>query len=129
VMLVPDAAFYLEYLIRKFNCRGNTLFLSRNDKELVIKDYLTYGVKEDWSHDIFELTARLPSEVVISLNVLLSSMLQIKQFNKIITNRLHAHILCVMMEVEHALLSNSYHKNESFYETWTYSDVKSKFIK
>jgi exopolysaccharide biosynthesis predicted pyruvyltransferase EpsI len=37
----------------------------------------------------------------------------------VITDRLHAHILCVLMEIPHVLLDNRYGKLSSFHETWT----------
>jgi len=130
IMLVPDAAFYLEPLVKHYSSDKKTLFLSRNDKELLPRDYFTYEVKEDWSHAIFNLSKTLPREALVSLSVLLSSVLQIKKYNKVvITNRLHAHILCVMLGMSNTLLPNTYHKNESFYKTWTYHELSTNFIK
>jgi pyruvyl transferase EpsO len=37
----------------------------------------------------------------------------------VITDRLHAHILCVLLGVPHVLLDNSYGKVRGFYEAWT----------
>jgi pyruvyl transferase EpsO len=37
----------------------------------------------------------------------------------VVTDRLHGHILCVLLGIPHVLLDNSYGKNRSFYETWT----------
>ncbi len=36
----------------------------------------------------------------------------------VITDRLHAHILCALAGIPHILLNNVYGKNISFYETW-----------
>jgi exopolysaccharide biosynthesis predicted pyruvyltransferase EpsI len=36
----------------------------------------------------------------------------------VITDRLHAHILCTLAGIPHVLLNNSYGKNVSFFETW-----------
>jgi exopolysaccharide biosynthesis predicted pyruvyltransferase EpsI len=36
----------------------------------------------------------------------------------VITDRLHAHILCTLIGKPHVLLNNSYGKNVSFFETW-----------
>ena len=47
----------------------------------------------------------------------------------VITNRLHAHILCVLLGIPNIFLPNSYYKNESFYKTWTYQIPYCKFIK
>lgn len=38
---------------------------------------------------------------------------------RVVTNRLHAHILCCLAGIPHVLLDNSYGKNRCVYETWT----------
>ncbi len=38
-----------------------------------------------------------------------------------VTDRLHGHILCLLMSVPHVAIDNSYGKLRSFYETWTSS--------
>jgi len=37
----------------------------------------------------------------------------------VVTDRLHGHILCVLMDIPHVALDNSYGKNRSFHEAWT----------
>jgi pyruvyl transferase EpsO len=37
----------------------------------------------------------------------------------VITDRLHAHILCLLMQIPHVLLNNAVGKTWTFYETWT----------
>jgi pyruvyl transferase EpsO len=37
----------------------------------------------------------------------------------VIADRLHAHILCLLLDQPHILLDNNYGKNSSFVETWT----------
>jgi exopolysaccharide biosynthesis protein PssK len=37
----------------------------------------------------------------------------------VVTDRLHGHILCLLLGIPHVLLDNSYGKVSSFYETWT----------
>ena len=37
----------------------------------------------------------------------------------VITDRLHAHILCMLLGIPHILLNNLMGKNWNFYETWT----------
>lgn len=37
----------------------------------------------------------------------------------VVTNRLHGHILAVLMGIPHVVLDNSYGKNRTFYEAWT----------
>ncbi len=54
---------------------------------------------------------------------------QFKQYRLIITNRLHGHILCTLMNIPHVFLPNSYYKNEGFYEAWTSSVPFCRFVK
>jgi exopolysaccharide biosynthesis predicted pyruvyltransferase EpsI len=54
---------------------------------------------------------------------------QFKRHRLIITNRLHGHILCILLGIPHIFLANSYHKNESFYETWTHQVPFCRFVK
>ncbi|MEQ8381117.1 MAG: polysaccharide pyruvyl transferase family protein [Coleofasciculus sp. A1-SPW-01] len=46
---------------------------------------------------------------------------QFNNYKYVITNRLHGHILCLILGKPHVLLPNKYYKNKSFYETWTSS--------
>jgi pyruvyl transferase EpsO len=39
---------------------------------------------------------------------------------RIVTDRLHGHILAIMMQKEHDFCDNSYGKNLAFYKTWTH---------
>jgi pyruvyl transferase EpsO len=64
-----------------------------------------------------------------SWSMMQAGVYQLSQFSLVITNRLHAHILCILLGIPHILLPNSYYKNESFYETWTYQTPFCKFIK
>ncbi|MBD2464472.1 polysaccharide pyruvyl transferase family protein [Oscillatoria sp. FACHB-1407] len=48
-----------------------------------------------------------------------SGLYQFQQHRLIVTNRLHGHILSVLLGIPHVFLPNSYHKNEAFYQTWT----------
>lgn len=54
-----------------------------------------------------------------SWSLMHSGVYQFKQHRLIITNRLHGHILCILLGIPHIFLPNSYHKNKVFYETWT----------
>ena len=39
----------------------------------------------------------------------------------VITDRLHGHILCLMLGIPHILLDNSYGKNRRYFNAWTYN--------
>jgi pyruvyl transferase EpsO len=64
-----------------------------------------------------------------SWNLMHHGVYQFKQHRLIITNRLHGHILCVLLDIPHVFLPNSYYKNEGFYESWTHSIPFCRFVK
>ena len=53
---------------------------------------------------------------------------QFRKYSLVITNRLHGHILCILMGIPHIFLPNSYYKNEQFYKTWTYQIPFCRFV-
>ncbi len=53
---------------------------------------------------------------------------QLIKHKSIVTNRLHCHILATLLNIPHVFIPNSYHKNRSFYETWTKDVPFCKFI-
>ncbi len=61
----------------------------------------------------------LPSWHRRSWSFLLSGIYQFRPYRLIITNRLHGHILCLLLEIPHVFLPNSYYKNAAFYQAWT----------
>jgi len=65
----------------------------------------------------------------ISWSLLHSGIYQFRQHRLIITNRLHGHILCILLGIPHIFTSNSHYKNDSFYETWTYQIPFCRFVK
>lgn len=70
-----------------------------------------------------------PNIYRISWTIMHKGIKQFRQHRLIITNRLHGHILCILLGIPHIFLANSYHKNESFYETWTHRIPFCKFVK
>jgi exopolysaccharide biosynthesis predicted pyruvyltransferase EpsI len=64
-----------------------------------------------------------------SWNFIHNAVYQFKQHRLIITNRLHGHILCIILGIPHVFLANAYHKNEAFYETWTERVPFCRFVK
>lgn len=64
-----------------------------------------------------------------SWSLMHTGIYQLLQSSLVITNRLHAHLLSLVLGIPNILLPNSYYKNESFYNTWTYQIPSSRFIK
>ncbi|MGB3510002.1 MAG: polysaccharide pyruvyl transferase family protein [Microcoleaceae cyanobacterium] len=69
-----------------------------------------------------------PSMHRLSLSFLHSGIYQFQKYPLIITSRLHGHILCVLLNIPHIFLPNSYHKNQGFYETWSCNIPFCKFV-
>jgi exopolysaccharide biosynthesis predicted pyruvyltransferase EpsI len=64
-----------------------------------------------------------------SWSMMQSGIFQLNQHRLIITNRLHGHILCILLGIPHIFLGNSYYKNEAFYQAWTHQIPFCKFVK
>ena len=64
-----------------------------------------------------------------SLGMIHCGIYQFKRHRIVITDRLHGHILCVLLDIPHIFLANSYYKNESFYESWTHQVPFCRFVK
>ncbi|MEQ8998304.1 MAG: polysaccharide pyruvyl transferase family protein [Coleofasciculus sp. B1-GNL1-01] len=61
-----------------------------------------------------------PSLFYKSWDLMHSGIYQLKQYPWLITNRMHGHILSILLGIPHLFLPGTYHKNKSFYTTWTY---------
>ncbi len=82
-----------------------------------------------WDHDhpytamFIALSATVDNTEMlnISWDYLHRSIYQLNRFPFVITNRLHGHILCTLLEIPHIFLPNSYGKNQNWHTTWTQS--------
>jgi pyruvyl transferase EpsO len=63
-----------------------------------------------------------------SWSFIYSGIYQFRKHNLVITNRLHGHILCIILGIPHIFLPNAYYKNQSFYKTWTSNLPFCRFI-
>ncbi|PWD88630.1 polysaccharide pyruvyl transferase family protein [Ignatzschineria cameli] len=144
VYLMPDMAHHL-YPIKPLNHPiKETLFLSRIDKEAgntpsrieadTITDWdLLIGKKHLYIIKKFFKTLRFCekhkiawlSKITIKLwvkytNYLIKKAVQLfSDHDKVITNRLHAHILSSLINKEHQVIDNSYGKNSTYIQQWT----------
>jgi exopolysaccharide biosynthesis predicted pyruvyltransferase EpsI len=67
---------------------------------------------------LFELTFS-PTIYQESLRLTHSGIYQFNQYKCVVTNRLHGHILCLLLGKPHIFLPNYYYKNKAYYETWS----------
>jgi pyruvyl transferase EpsO len=68
------------------------------------------------------------SKYYFSLSLVHAGIYQLQKYRLIITNRLHGHILCILLGIPHIFLPNSYYKNQGFYESWTNNISFCRFI-
>jgi pyruvyl transferase EpsO len=144
-LLCPDMALALGMLARPSPPSRSVVWLARGDHEALarpIPAVLPAGVERlDWPRDghgplvsLNRLGRALPfgSRALWPLRAPLSRLYEplaarrvtrgcriLAAAHTVVTDRLHAHILCLLLGIPHFLLDNSYGKNRGFYETWT----------
>lgn len=106
--------------------------LYRNLGQRGIKTPKQWLHRQKWlsQSDTFRVLQRYPQQhwQQFSLSMLHSGIYQFKQYDLVMTNRLHGHILCVLLNIPHVFLPNSYYKNQGFYEAWTKDLSFVKFV-
>jgi len=142
-MLCPDMAFCLQSLPRCSPPVKDIVWLIRRDKESALKTPEGL-ITEDWSDDSLSLRYRLIRRILRVLNNyprrlrhvrlitlrriydtiawerLLNGCKLLGQGRVVVTDRLHGHIICLLMGIPHVILDNSYGKVSRFYQTWTH---------
>ena len=131
VQLCPDMAFCLGPLSRTRSPDIPLLCLLRADKEKAVADISAGDVLQtDWQVEGW--TTRLGRRVVGRfINGSVSSYERaahrrvmcgldlLSSARVVISDRLHAHILCLLLGIPHVALDNSYGKVSGFIEQWT----------
>lgn len=140
--LCPDAAFALGSIDRPLRPTRPKLWLMRTDKESRLgAEVPSSDAVIDWlaeppmwrrtlSYRLMGAVGRRSlSRVARPLLMRLYASLARQRLRRglellasgevVITDRLHAHILCLLMGVPHVLLDNHYGKLSSFWQTWT----------
>jgi exopolysaccharide biosynthesis predicted pyruvyltransferase EpsI len=146
-LLCPDMAFALGAQSRPAPPTHPVVWLARNDKEspTVAAARPPAGVfKTDWLLDEVTPTVKLNRRLgrlareLPTLRRLLQGTLSLTYEpvarervqrgmralgagRVVVTNRLHGHVLCLMMGIPHVVMDNSYGKVRGFYEAWTRS--------
>ncbi len=139
----PDLAFALGPLSRPVAPRARVVWLARRDREAAPHAHAGSHPTVDWAarrgsplsrverlgyrvtsaHPRIEPYANGP---LMRLGVLAcrervrSGCAMLAAGDTVITDRLHGHILSLLLGIPHAVLDNSYGKVRWFYETWTH---------
>ncbi|MGE5230205.1 MAG: polysaccharide pyruvyl transferase family protein [Deltaproteobacteria bacterium] len=145
VALSPDLAFCLESLPRPARGREGIMFLKRRDREARALPPRAADppdvVRTDWPHDPGGLSHRLHGALqrrtaryewlgrqhglftrlreAMARYRVRTGCRTLTQGRVVITDRLHAHVFCLLMGIPHCLLDNSYGKVRGCWETWT----------
>lgn len=144
VRLCPDAAFAIDGLPLRDDPKQEILWLGRNDIESTARrEHVHAGfVRYDWPSNVPSPWIRLgeyvrrqrglrPRTEPISrllLRRLYEPMARARfvagcrllgRGRVVVTDRLHGHILCLLLGIVHVVLDNSYAKVSGFHEKWT----------
>jgi pyruvyl transferase EpsO len=145
VMLCPDMAFGLGLLARRRAPDYDVVFIGRRDREMryagppavarpgmlrtdwlreeealvrrvrgVLRRYANRHPRVDW----LDRLAR-HAEAPLARHRLARGIAMLSRGRAVITDRLHAHILSLLLGIPHCLLDNSYGKVRGYWETWT----------
>lgn len=143
--LCPDMAFSLSSLPARLQPCRDVLWLARTDEEsggASIPDLPASVDVADWIEEQptptckrnWELTgslwkepdrwAQLLGPLMENFDELARERLRrgcdlLSRGRRVITDRLHGHILCLLLRISHVLIDNSYGKLDGFYQTWT----------
>ena len=131
-VLCPDLAFWLGQLPRS-HASQDAVWLARSDEEAATAaqppadcpitkvDWLTERAPQLALARWLGRRALLPSWTYewLARQRLQRGLRLLNAGRVVITDRLHGHILCLLLGIPHVLLDNSYGKLRSFYETWT----------
>lgn len=142
----PDMAFYLGPLQRPCAPSHSLLLLMRTDREAsgkqasVAANTPPEALTADWLDEPAGMKERIKAKAVLdTLSSLSLSKLALRERyyahlagervarglrllasgRFVVTDRLHAHILCTLMDVPHAVLDNNYGKVSGFMDLWT----------
>jgi exopolysaccharide biosynthesis predicted pyruvyltransferase EpsI len=137
----PDAAFALGPLARGAEPEHDVLWLRRSDKESAETSHAPDGiVVADWiAHQdlrgerIRKVLAKLMRKAPTALRGPIARGYELKSRQRlragcsllssarvVVTDRLHAHILCLLLDIPHFLLDNNYGKIRGFFDRWTH---------
>lgn len=147
--LVPDAAFGLGVLARRSEPQRQLLILARTDHESAhhlqtleldgadVVDWqkgavrrvvhrgckvlprLARGRQQEGTSGRLLTRGRELSYALMVRNNLASAQEQLSRYDAVVTDRLHAHVLCLLLGIPHVVLDNSYGKVVGLHTAWT----------
>jgi pyruvyl transferase EpsO len=143
-LLCPDMAIALGPMSRRGAARHERLWLLRNDQEALPqhRDGLVHREAVDWNTEteqplrrlVFFLTTQMrahPRKLAwldgiitacfdrLARDRLIRGCRLLSQGDTVVTDRLHGHVLSLLLGIRHVVLDNNDGKVKSFYEAWT----------
>jgi hypothetical protein len=145
LFLCPDMAFALRQIDRPIPAQADIVWLSRTDKETLNKPAPRAEpgfIRTDWleepSSPLRERNEQLSQDIAlhpekapdlysplvdtydpIARERLLRGLTTLSEGSLVVTDRLHGHIMCLLLDIPHVLMDNNYGKVRGFYEAWT----------
>ncbi len=150
VLLCPDMAFFLGCLNRVKTEVHDVIWLKRTDKESLGSRPHESFCTQDWTGKesgwlavltvmVTDLLRKFPVKAQV-LQRILPALFQLlaqkrlargiatlSQGETVVTDRLHGHILCLLLGIPHVLVNNNNDKIRRFYEEWTQESVLTKY--
>lgn len=139
--LCPDMAFCLGSLERPLAATQPVVWISRNDKERSVDPPIDATGVTDWPVEPYTPLRRLNDALTgatmrfphqrfwrtlltrtfspLANYRLRAGLMTLCKGKVVITDRLHGHILSVLLGIPHVILDNSYGKLSSFHKAWT----------
>ncbi len=147
-LLAPDAAFFLDLAALRASPDHDVMYLARSDVERPATPLLDGKhtdlriLRSDWLQETPTWIDRLAATLTRQLNLRprLNPILRkptsatytpvawnnvrrgcrlLSRGRVVVSDRLHAHILCILMGIPHCFLDNNYGKNRRFWTSWT----------
>ena len=119
--LMPDMAFQIGKIQRFMTPTHDIVWLRRTDKESIKYELPPISEKYDiivddwWFWKTPKGSSRLEDSVLMATN----GMLLLQRGRVVITDRLHGHILCVLLGMPHVIIDTLNRKVTSYMKSWT----------
>ncbi|XP_041350694.1 uncharacterized protein LOC121369705 isoform X2 [Gigantopelta aegis] len=122
-LLAPDMAFQIGPVRRFMSPVYDILWLKRKDSEapsylaggMVFPKNVTYNISDWWAWT----TPKGSSSMETAFLVMNNGLVFLQRGRVVVTDRLHGHILCMLLNIPHVLIDNKYKKLSSYHNTWT----------
>ena len=125
LVMAPDMAFQIGPVRRFMSPIYDVMWLKRKDgespkyvvNEKALPKNVTVNVSDWWRWKTPKGSTSIEDAFLIANN----GLVFLQRGRVVITDRLHGHILCTLLNIPHVLIDNAFKKLSSFHNTWTRS--------